>query len=206
MTSTETSMPRSVVARARRALAASATMFLAATGAVTLAAAPASAAEGAVSDATLSWGVRDSFRSYVEGPIAHGQITTSGVTESGAGYDFTGGAGLADPEAGTAAVSFPGSVHFQGHESSDPGVYILDMLIENVQVEVAGPDEMYLVADLTSRPFESMTEPSDLETHADVRLVSVAADAATADGALLVAAGAAAALTEDGSLAAAAGY
>ena len=158
-------MPRSVVARAKRALAASATMFLAATGAVTLAAAPASAAEGAVSDATLSWGVRDSFRNYVEGPIAHGQITTSGVTESGAGYDFTGGAGVADPEAGTAAVSFPGSVHFQGHESSEPGVYILDMLIENVQVEVAGPDEVYLVADLTSRPFESMTEPSDLETH-----------------------------------------
>src|SRR5699024_12483554 len=107
-----------------------------------------------------------------EGPVAHGQTTPSGLPGSGTGDDFTGGAGPADPEAGTAAVSFPGSVHFQGHESSDPGVYILDMLIENVQVEVAGPDEVYLVADLTSRPFESMTEPSDLETHEGVRLVS----------------------------------
>src|SRR5690625_764406 len=194
-------MPPSVVARARRALAASATVFLAATGAVTLAAAPASAAEGSVTEATLSWGVRDSFRSYVEGPIAHGQITTSGVTESGAGYDFSAGSGVADPEAGTADVSFPGSVHFPGHESSEPGVYILDLLIENVQVEVAGPDEVYLVADLTSRPFESMTEPSDLETHADVRLVSVDADAVTVDDELVFADGAATALTEDGSVA-----
>ncbi len=194
-------MQRSVVARAKRALAASATVFLAATGAVTLAAAPASAAEGTVSDATLSWGVRESFRNYVEGPIAHGQITTSEVSESAAGYDFTGGAGVADPEAGTAAVSFPGSVHFQGHESSEPGVYILDMLIENVQVEVAGPDEVYLVADLTSRPFESMTEPSDLETHEGVRLVSVDADAVTVDDELVSADGAATAITADGSVA-----
>ena len=191
-------MSRFFVARARVTLAACATALLASTGAVTLAAAPAAAAESAVSDATLSWGVRESFRNYIESPVAHGQITTAGVTDSGGVYGFSGGTGTADPEAGTADVAFGGSVHFQGHETSEPGVYVLDLLLEDVEIEVAGPDQVYLVADITSRPFESTTEPSEMVSRQDVPVAAVDASAVTITEELISAEGAATTLTAEG--------
>lgn len=70
-----------------------------------------------VTGGSLTWGVKQSFRSYVTGFIAHGEITTKGgatqAPDNGA-FTFTRGSGsvLAD---GGASLAFAGSVRFRGH-------------------------------------------------------------------------------------------
>ncbi len=60
----------------------------------------------------LTWGVKESFRKYVEGPIAHGTTTLSGgVTRDSAGAFVWPWA-----SASGADVSFGGSVRFAGHD------------------------------------------------------------------------------------------
>lgn len=67
-----------------------------------------------VAGATLTWGVRDSFRSYVTGPIATGAISASGVSGSGP-WTWSGGSGRFNVVAGIGSASWSGGVHFTGH-------------------------------------------------------------------------------------------
>src|SRR5699024_12359984 len=79
----------------RRGVAALATLALSVTGAV--AAIPAVAApspvDATVTDASLTWGVKESFRNYVTGPIAGGQVTPIGTTTGTGPFTWTGGTG-----------------------------------------------------------------------------------------------------------------
>ncbi|SEC04180.1 HtaA domain-containing protein [Arthrobacter woluwensis] len=104
--------------RWRRALGAAAATAVVAAG--TFAAVPAAQAAdpvtGTVSDARLTWGVKESFRKYLLSPIAQGAITPSGGVTQQAGnglFDWAGGTGQL--ENGTGSLSFPGTVHFTGH-------------------------------------------------------------------------------------------
>jgi len=106
------------LSRWRRALGAVAAAAVVA--ASTVVAVPAAQAAdpvtGTVSDAGLTWGVKESFRKYLLSPIAKGAITPSGGVTQQAGnglFDWTGGTGQL--ENGTGSLSFPGTVHFTGH-------------------------------------------------------------------------------------------
>jgi hypothetical protein len=106
--------------------------------------APASAVEGEVTGATLSWGLKESFRTYI-GTIAHGTVTmVGGVADHGSSYGWSGGSGVVDDAVPSADVSYGGGVHFVGHGGQ------LDLLIENLRVEVAGGSGT-LFADVTSK-------------------------------------------------------
>ena len=85
-------------------------------------------------DGVLDWGLKESFRAYVEGPIADGEITMiAPATRSADGtFRFPDGIGEVDPEAGTATVQLAGGVSFYGHEGS------LDLTIDDVRLEIAG--------------------------------------------------------------------
>lgn len=114
------------------------------------AAAPASAYAAQVCDitgATLDWGFKESFRSYIDGSIANGEWTTA----DGAGYDtpvftFADGTGTFTPLSGDGDIAFGGSVHFTGHGG------VLDVTIANPRVELRSGRSatLYLDVDETS--------------------------------------------------------
>jgi hypothetical protein len=98
-----------------------------------------------VTDATLTWGFKESFRAYIDGDIANGEWTTSGaVTYETPEFTWAAGQGRYDPETGEGYVDFEGSVRFTGHDGlldttfSDPSLNLTDggpVLI----LDVAGP-------------------------------------------------------------------
>ncbi|WP_367125646.1 HtaA domain-containing protein [Streptomyces phytohabitans] len=110
------------------ALAAATATVLAATAFLTL---PATAADGAardrtgerapaaidLTDGTLDWGVKKSFRDYVTGPIGGGEITVGdGAALNADGtFRFTDGTGSYDQGSHGVDVAFQGSVHFTAH-------------------------------------------------------------------------------------------
>jgi hypothetical protein len=73
-----------------------------------------------VSGATFEWSVRESFRSYVEGPIAKGSYSINWGTGSGA-YNTDENRGR---------VSFGGSAQFDGHNG------LLDLSLSNPRIQV----------------------------------------------------------------------
>ncbi|MER5962615.1 HtaA domain-containing protein, partial [Streptomyces sp. NPDC002057] len=117
--------------------AAVATAAALGTGAVVLAL-PA-AAEGAppvtLVDGTLDWGIKQSFRSYLAMPFAHGKITVGGGATQAASngvFTFVDGTGTYDMGTHGTATGFKGSVHFEAHEGA------LDILISDVKLSTKG--------------------------------------------------------------------
>ncbi|WP_300267507.1 HtaA domain-containing protein, partial [Microbacterium sp.] len=104
----------------RRALASTLVGALIAAASIVGVAAPAQAAEADVADATFSWGLRDSWRNYISGPIAHGTVTPAApATADGNGVaSWSGGTGTIDAESHVGAVSFGGSVNYYGHDGA----------------------------------------------------------------------------------------
>ena len=125
-------------------------------------------------DGRADWGVKESFRNYVTGPIAHGDITTSDGAERYAEnvFRFTGASGTFDADTGELDASFAGTVRFTGHDGE------LELTITGLAVRGTGDDLSLYVGD---------TELADLD---EVELGVV-------DGGLAVS-GAAAVLTESG--------
>ena len=105
--------------------------------AVVVASAPGAAAaqERSVTEGAMTWGVKQSFRSYLASPIAHGEITTAdgaSRTESGT-FAFSKASGNIS-DTGAATLSFGGSVHFTGHE----GQLDFTLLNPKLQLNAAG--------------------------------------------------------------------
>ncbi|WP_254812668.1 HtaA domain-containing protein [Streptomyces cavourensis] len=108
---------------------------------------------GPVVDGTLDWGVKESFRSYVVGRIAHGRIeTTDGATANDNGYRFTKATGHLDAEKNSLNARFEGKVRFLGHETA--GAYKLDLSLSNLKVDVQGTTGK-LVADVSTKDMAS---------------------------------------------------
>jgi len=94
----------------------------------------AHAAQTPISGATLDWGVKESFRNYVVGPIAHGTVSTSnGASQNADGtFRFTAGTGTFDDAGNLTAITFAGTVSFDGHDGA------LDFDLSNPRVELNG--------------------------------------------------------------------
>lgn len=139
--------------RGRRFAALVASAALTAGGVVGLAApATAAAASGAagadpacaITDATLVWGFKESFRAYISGSIANGEWEAlDGASYETPVFTFADGEGSADAATGAADVAFPGALRFTGHDG------VLDTLIANPRVVITGPGVASLVADVT---------------------------------------------------------
>jgi hypothetical protein len=124
----------------------------------------------AITSGTVDWGVKVSFRNYISGPIAHGQITTTGgVTANSDGtYAFPVVDGEWDPR-GTSTVNLGGSVRFTGHDGATGPQ--LDLTITEPRI-VIGADDATLVADVTSRGLSS----GQTATYDDVVLADLDTD------------------------------
>ncbi|MFD6093501.1 HtaA domain-containing protein, partial [Oerskovia sp. NPDC060338] len=99
---------------------------------------------------SLQWGVKESFRTYIAGPIAQGGVTTSnGASGAATGlYSFPQSAKSSfDTASRKGAVDFAGTVRFTGHGG------ILDVRLSNPRVVATG-DKATLVADVDSKDIE----------------------------------------------------
>lgn len=91
----------------------------------------------AVDGATLTWGVKQSFVSYVNGPIAKGSASIA----------WRSGSGAFNTEEGIGRVSFGGAASFTGHGG------LLDLTISNPVVQVTGGRTATLSAYVQSKGY-----------------------------------------------------
>ena len=94
----------------------------------------------------LDWGIKQSFRNYIEGSIATGSYEAfDGASRNPDGtvrFDVLGGA--FDPADGSGELTIDGSVAFHGHHGQ------LEMKLSNIRLELAG-EQGTLFADIVSR-------------------------------------------------------
>lgn len=128
----------------------------------------ASAAPATVTGGTVTWGVRQVFRSYIVNPmIANGSITTTAPATQAANngvFTFPVASGSYDAT-GTTQAATSGGVAFSGHHG------VLDIRLSDIRVNVSG-NSGTIVADVVSRPFTDITAtvPEPAVTYNDVVL------------------------------------
>ncbi|MEB4615468.1 HtaA domain-containing protein, partial [Leucobacter sp. M11] len=103
------------------------------------------AAECTVTDTVLTWGVKESFRSYID-TIAKGTATPDGegVTYETPNYIWAPGSGTVSNHGDAASIAQTGTVHFEGHEG------VLQLFVANPSLEIVSAEEAYLRLDLKS--------------------------------------------------------
>ncbi|MFB8238198.1 HtaA domain-containing protein [Kitasatospora purpeofusca] len=113
------------------------------------------AAEGKVSGGRLDWGIKQSFLTYVTGPIAKGTwaLTGGAATVSGSGFRFHSAAGSYDPANGALTAAFSGGVRFTGHQEN--GANALDLSIGRLTFRAAAGGAAGLYADVSSKSRET---------------------------------------------------
>ncbi|MEV0647562.1 HtaA domain-containing protein [Phytomonospora sp. NPDC050363] len=113
-----------------------------------------------VVDGTLDWGVKESFRKYIVGPIAKGEVELSdGATDNGDGYRFGAATGVYDAEKGVLTAAYQGTVHFLGHESG--GHYELDLTFTDLNLKVTGDEGTLYVGETALATFTAEVAVDD---------------------------------------------
>lgn len=115
----------------------------------------AAASEQSLQDVTVNWGLKKSFRSYINGPFSQGSQELTGVTTNEDGsYHFTSAEGTVAN--GEYSVIFTGSsIHYTAHHG------LLEVIISDLSVTIK--DGVGTVrANVQSRPYNGNTTPNDL--------------------------------------------
>lgn len=113
------------------------------------------ASEQSLQDVTVNWGLKKSFRSYINGPFSQGSQELTGVTTNEDGsYHFTSAEGTVTN--GEYSVTFTGSsIHYTAHHG------LLEVIISDLSVTIK--DGVGTVrANVQSRPYNGNTTPNDL--------------------------------------------
>ena len=115
----------------------------------------AAASEQSLQDVTVNWGLKKSFRSYINGAFSQGSQKLTGVTTNEDGsYHFTAAEGTVAN--GEYSVTFTGSsIHYTAHHG------LLEVIISDLSVTIK--DGVGTVrANVQSRPYNGNTTPNDL--------------------------------------------
>jgi len=157
--------------------------------------APASVPEGAceVQDVSITWGFKESFRSYISGSIAQGSWEASGDV----GYEIphftlTGGTGHVNAARDEGIVAFEGGIVFSGHDG------ILETSLQNPELIIIGSREATLMFDVTGDTMEEVSVNQPDVPFATVTWGRGAENVVPSDGVWSVE-GAEAVLTQEGS-------
>lgn len=93
---------------------------------------------------TITWGFKESFRSYIGGSIAEGEwIVSDGATYQTPNFGWSGGTGSYDPATHTGELEFTGTIQFTGHGG------ILNTVISDPRIRFDGPAKAVMVVDVT---------------------------------------------------------
>ncbi|MFB7947931.1 HtaA domain-containing protein [Kitasatospora phosalacinea] len=143
-------------------------------------AAAADPAAPAVSGGRLDWGIKQSFLTYVTGPIANGKwaLTGGAATVGGSVFRFHSAAGSYDPATGALSAAFQGGVRFTGHQEN--GSNALDLAVSRLTVKATANGSAALYADVSSKSRESGRTTSTSQARlADLSLSGVSLKNAT---------------------------
>ncbi|MFB6719569.1 HtaA domain-containing protein [Kribbella sp. NPDC056345] len=112
---------------------------------------------------SLDWGLKASFRTYVEGPIAHGSIAVQApaTRRTDGSFRFANGTGTAEK------VGFEGGVYFKGHEMQ-AGNPLLEVTVRDLRIALNGSTGK-IIADVVSKSLET-GQPA---TYDDVELAAL---------------------------------
>ncbi|WP_372407117.1 HtaA domain-containing protein [Streptomyces luteireticuli] len=102
-------------------------------------------------DGTLTWGVKESFRNYVTGPISGGKVQVADGAKQAKGngaFTFSGGKGTYDLSQHAVSTTFKGSVRFLGHAKKGGG-WELDLKFADLKLVTKGKTGR-ITADVTS--------------------------------------------------------
>lgn len=113
------------------------------------------ASEQSLQDVTVNWGLKKSFRSYINGAFSQGSQKLTGVTTNEDGsYHFTSAEGTVAN--GEYSVTFTGSsIHYTAHHG------LLEVIISDLSVTIK--DGVGTVrTNVQSRPYNGNTTPNDL--------------------------------------------
>ncbi|MFJ5884578.1 HtaA domain-containing protein [Kitasatospora cineracea] len=140
----------------------------------------AAAADPAVSGGRLDWGVKQSFLTYLTGPVANGKwaLTGGAATVGGSVFRFHSAAGSYDPATGALSAAFQGGVRFTGHPEN--GGNALDLALSRLTVKAGADGSAALYADVSSKSRESgKTSSTGQARLADLSLSGVSLKNAT---------------------------
>lgn len=118
----------------------------------------------ATKQGSLVWGVKSSFRSYVSGPIAKGQISTqAGASAVGQNYWFGQSSTTWKATSSTSSTNYSGSVRFTGHEG------ILDVTLANptVRIDSKNSGTLLIASNGTVKEFAHLNLGSAQKTEAN---------------------------------------
>lgn len=109
-----------------------------------------------VQESEVTWGFKESFRSYISGAIALGQWTTSGdVDYTTPVFIFSGGEGAIAPDRRSGSVAFEGELLFEGHGG------ILRTSLADPTLTLQGPRQATLVFDVTGDTMDMVSVSTD---------------------------------------------
>gem|GEM_PF-1750192 len=100
---------------------------------------------------SLQWGVKKSFREYLQMPMSGGQIILSGAAQNADGSVYAFPQASSNFAGSTGTVRYSGSVRFTGHEGA------LDTKLDKPYVVVTGPTSGELYATVSAK---HMTDPT----------------------------------------------
>ena len=143
-----------------------------------------------VSGATLNWAIKDSFRTYIRGGIANGSWDLSSVGDADGKFVWSGGTGAYNTDASRGTISFPGTVHFTGHDGQ------LDITITDVKLRLSSASSATLTAS-----FNSTALDGTVTNEKNVAFANVAINSASTTGAKLTISNATTTLTTAGAVA-----
>ncbi len=116
-----------------------------------------------VSGGYADWGVRESFRAYIEGPGGGAITTGDGATRNEDGsFRFPVLGGELDPESGFGEVQLDGTVHFTAHGG------VLDITVADPRLEITATGST-LYADAKSQP---MGGGEPIDDHRDLAVLA----------------------------------
>ncbi|WP_175935370.1 HtaA domain-containing protein [Corynebacterium sp. Marseille-P4321] len=124
-----------------------------------------------VTSGTMDWGVRESFRKYIETGVAKGTITTGGgATRPGGAFSFPVESS-AITSASVGQLNFKGEVNFTGHNGA------LDITFKN-PILVVNNTQAELRVDYASRKYEGVNATGAMRTGQQEVLATVALSSA----------------------------
>jgi hypothetical protein len=153
-----------------------------------------------VQDASIDWGFKESFRSYISGSIAHGTWEVSdGAAYTTPVFQWRGATGTAELTAMTGQVDFAGTVTFTGHDGllrttvGSPRIRLVDDAHAQLLLDVSGVTMENALAGRTDNVVTVSAVP-----FVDIDLAQAEL---TRDGSTLTVTGAPTAITAQGSTA-----
>jgi len=124
----------------------------------------ATAAEGCpVQASSITWGFKESFRSYISGSIANGEWTVAdGATYTTPDFGWSDGQGAYDADDGL--VAFAGSITFTGHGG------VLNTTVANPQLRFLDADTAVLLLDVSGTTQDGATVDQKAVEFVDIDL------------------------------------